>query len=65
MGKTSKHTSKKSTTAASPTKKITKTKSLKVSTQKAPVAKSQFTKEVTLFRDQKDMFTIDAPYAKL
>jgi hypothetical protein len=65
MTRTSKHTSKKSTTAASPTKKITKPKTLKISPQKASKAKSQFVKEVTLFRDQRDMFTMDATYAKL
>lgn len=64
MGKnnSSKATSKRTTTAVSPTKKINKTKTLKIVPKKA---KSQFTKEVTLFHDQKDMFTIDAKYAKL
>lgn len=69
MGKNSsvsKATSKKTTSAASPTKRIQKSKTLKLSAPKrAPKAKSQFTKEVTLFRDQKDYFSVDAKYSHL
>ncbi len=63
----SRQTSKKTTRTQSPTKKITKSKTLKISSpaKKNSKPKSQFTKEVVLFRDQRDEFSRDQGYKKL
>jgi len=73
MGKTVQSKRSSSSGAKSSTQKAKKSliakaakTSPKDSTKKAiKTPKSQFKKEVTLFRDQKDNFVIDEKYAKL
>jgi hypothetical protein len=61
MAKSSKSVSKKQTTATTP--KISKKKSLIAkSAKKSSKPKSAFTKEVHLFRDQKDCYSLDRKY---